>query len=262
MPRRWDTSIQIPALPTAPCGRAQRALKQYTEAERKRKMKKFRRSPIAIACYVLAAIFTAYFLVVVVSTVTSITQYYASYQMSPTVSEIAGYLLQNGLAPLTAIITTFMAGLIYDEVRKLNPDNWATEDEIAEAKEARRQAKEAKQIAKGEAAVAAAAAAAEEAAEDTAEEIKPEFSAVVVEEAEAAAEAAAEEAEAAVEEEAEDITEQEEVTADEEEQEETAEPEHTEFFAEVAEEEAAEEIKEEADTAEEIKEEDAAADAE
>ncbi len=186
-------------------------------------MKKFRRSPISIACYVLAAAFAAYFITIVISTIVTINQYYAQYEMSATVSEVVGYLFQNGLAPLTAVITTFMAGLIYDEVRKLNPDNWATEEEIAEAKEAKRIAREAKQIAKGEAAAAAAGA-----DKDASETIKPEFAAAVAEEAEEAEE----ETEASIEE-AEAVAEETVDAADD--TDEPAEPEHTEFYAEVAE---------------------------
>lgn len=209
-------------------------------------MKKFRRSPIAIACYVLSAAFMAYFLTIVVSTIVTINQYYAAYDMSATFSEVAGYLFQNGLAPLTAVITAFMAGLIYDEVRKLNPDNWATEEEIFEAKEAKRIAREAKQIAKGEAAAAAAAAGAAD--QDSAEEIKPEFAAAVAESADEAAgeteiisdeaeDVAAETAGETAEDAAETVPETEEtVEAADEDAEEAAEPEHTDFYAEVAEE--------------------------
>jgi hypothetical protein len=145
-------------------------------------MKKFRRSAFSIACYVFAAIFAAYFVAVVISTVSTISQYYAAYQMSPTFGEVVGYLLQNGVTPLVAAILTFMAGLTYDEVRRINPANWASDDEISEAKEAKRLAKEAKQIAKGEAAKAAAEAKAPAADDD--ESVKPEFSAVIAEESE------------------------------------------------------------------------------
>ena len=146
-------------------------------------MKKFRRSPFTIACYVFAALFAAYFAAVVVSTVSTISQYYAAYDMSPTFGEVITYLFQQGLQPLAAAIMTFMAGIILDEVRKANPANWASDDEISEAKEAKRLAKEAKQIAKGEAAKAAAVATAEAAGEKTSddESIKPEFAAVVAE---------------------------------------------------------------------------------
>ncbi len=142
-------------------------------------MKKFRRSPFTIACYVFAAMFAAYFVTVVIGTVTTITQYYSAYDMAPTVGEVAGYLFQQGTMPLFAAIGTFMAGVILDEVRKGNPANWASDDEISEAKEAKRLAKEAKQIAKGEAAAAAASAAEAVSADET---IKPEFAAVVAEE--------------------------------------------------------------------------------
>ena len=145
-------------------------------------MKKFRRSPFTIACYVFAAMFAAYFVTVVIGTVSTITQYYAAYDMSPTFGEVANYLFQQGTMPLFAAIGTFMAGVILDEVRKGNPANWASDEEISEAKEAKRLAKEAKQIAKGEAAAAAATAAAgaEKIASD--DSIKPEFAAVVAEE--------------------------------------------------------------------------------
>ena len=145
-------------------------------------MKKFRRSPFTIACYVFAAMFAAYFVTIVISTVTTINQYYAAYDMSPTFGEVASYLFQQGTMPLFAAIGTFMAGIILDEVRKGNPANWASDEEISEAKEAKRLAKEAKQIAKGEAAAAAAtaASAAEKIVSD--ESIKPEFAAVVAEE--------------------------------------------------------------------------------
>lgn len=145
-------------------------------------MKKFRRSPFTIACYVIAAMFAAYFVTIIISTVTTINQYYAAYDMSPTFGEVASYLFQQGTMPLFAAIGTFMAGIILDEVRKGNPANWASDEEISEAKEAKRLAKEAKQIAKGEAAAAAAtaASAAEKIVSD--ESIKPEFAAVVAEE--------------------------------------------------------------------------------
>ena len=184
------------------------------------KMKKFRRSPFTIACYVFAALFAAYFIAVLISTVTTITQYYAAYDMSPTFGEVVTYLFQQGLTPLVAAIVTFMSGIILDEVRKGNPANWASDEEISEAKEAKRLAKEAKQIAKGEAAAAAAAAAE---TLDTSEEIKPEFSAVVAEQSENtvvaeggdAAEEAAAEAEETVKEAADAAEEEAEETAEE-----------------------------------------------
>ena len=139
-------------------------------------MKKFRRSPIAVICYVMAAITAAYFIAVIFSTMSTIHQYYAQYQMSAGFGETLGYLLQNGLSPLVSAITLFMAGFILEEVRKLNPSNWMTEEEIAEAKEAKKMAREAKKKADEMAAAEFSAVVAEgyddeEDAEDAAVEV-------------------------------------------------------------------------------------------
>lgn len=150
-------------------------------------MKKFRKSPIAIACYIISGLVFVYFVAVVASTIVSIYQYYSGYDMAPGFGETLGYVLQNGLSPLVSAITIFMAGFILEEVRKLNPANWMTDEEIADAREARMMEKEAKIIAKGEAAKAKAEEAAEkaEALEDKFDEklesAKAQFSAVVAE---------------------------------------------------------------------------------
>ena len=148
-------------------------------------MKKFRKSPIAIVCYVFAAIFAAYFVATEVNTISTIYEYYAPYGVAPTVGEVVGYMIQQGIQPLAYAILVCMAGIILEAVRKLNPANWATDDEIAEAKEARKAAREAKKIAKGEAAKAAAEASVEfaeepEAEQEHQEELSDEFSAVVI----------------------------------------------------------------------------------
>ena len=83
----------------------------------------------------MAAITAAYFIAVIFSTMSTIHQYYAQYQMSAGFGETLGYLLQNGLSPLVSAITLFMAGFILEEVRKLNPSNWMTEEEIASRNE-------------------------------------------------------------------------------------------------------------------------------
>ena len=135
-------------------------------------MKKFKKSPIAIVCYIIASIFAVYFIAVIFSTLHSINEYYASYDMQAGFGETLGYLLQNGLGPLTNAILIFMAGFILDEVRKLNPANWMTEEEIAEAREATESVEavfvssdeEAEEVSEETAEVA------EEAVEETAEE--------------------------------------------------------------------------------------------
>ena len=148
-------------------------------------MKKFQKSPIAIVCYVIAALLAVYFIAVIVSTMRTISEYYAAYNMSPGFGETVAYIMQNGLSPLVSAITMFMAGFILEEVRKLNPSNWMTDDELADAREAKKMAREAKQIAKGEAAKAKAEAEAEaEAAREAEEAAEPEFAAVVAEDGE------------------------------------------------------------------------------
>ena len=159
-------------------------------------MKKFRKSPIAIACYVIAALVAVYFIAIMFSTIHSINEYYATYQMKAGLGETLGYLLQNGLGPLTNAIVIFMAGFILDEVRKLNPAKWMTEEEIAEEKEAKRLAREEKQAAKGEAAkIKAGIITEEEAAEAKATESVEAVFVNSDEETEAVPEEAAEEAE-------------------------------------------------------------------
>lgn len=183
-------------------------------------MKKFKKSPIAIVCYVIASIFTVYFIAVIFSTLHSINEYYASYDMQAGFGETLGYLLQNGLGPLTNAILIFMAGFILDEVRKLNPANWMTEEELAEAREARQLAREEKQAAKGEAAkIKAGVITEEEAAEAKATESVEAVFVSSDEEAEEVSEETAEVAEEAVEETAEEAAEITEETAEEPDQE-------------------------------------------
>ena len=115
-------------------------------------MKKFRRSPVAIACYVIAALLAVYFLAVIFSTLSTINEYYAQYDMRAGFGETFGYLMQNGMSIFVNALLVFMAGFILETVRKLNPSNWMTDEEIAEAREAKQLAREEKQAAKGEAA--------------------------------------------------------------------------------------------------------------
>ncbi len=155
-------------------------------------MKQFRKSPIAIACYVISVLILAYCLYVCANAIGYVNQYFASMGMPAEFGVTLEYIIQSGLSPFVSAVTVFMAGFILEEVRKLNPSNWRTEDEIAEEKEAKKMAREAKQIAKGEAAKAKAdakaeaeaEARAEARAEETAEEAEAEFSAVVAEDAE------------------------------------------------------------------------------
>ena len=154
-------------------------------------MKKFRRSPLTYACYTVAAVFAVYFCVTVVSTITTINNYYAGYGMTAGFTETLGYVIQAGAVPLISALATLMIGCIHDEVRKLNPAYYATDEELAAAREAKKQAREEAKAAK-----AAANETGEEEFElepDTSETGKVEFSAEVAQpETTDAAEAAVE----------------------------------------------------------------------
>lgn len=119
------------------------------------KEKKYRRSKIAIVCYVLAFLMLAYTCYTMGNTVATINQYYAQYDMSATPQEYITYILQGGLEPLFQTIVIFMLGFILDAVRKNNPANYKSDDDIADEKMAKTEAKDAKQYAKAEAAAAA-----------------------------------------------------------------------------------------------------------
>lgn len=94
-------------------------------------MKKLKKSPLTYICYVLAVLSLGYCVVLAQSTISQIVEYYAAYDMSPMASEIITYLLQTCMSPLAIAFLLLMAGVIYNEVRKANPANWLTEEEIA-----------------------------------------------------------------------------------------------------------------------------------
>lgn len=113
-------------------------------------MKKFRRSPLVYICYALACLMLVYVIFIIFSTINQINQYYAAYNMSAGFGEVLGYLVQNGMTPLTSAILVCMAGKILDEAMKANPANWMSDEELIEAKEAKQLAKLEKQTAKYE----------------------------------------------------------------------------------------------------------------
>lgn len=91
-------------------------------------MKKFKRSPLAIACYVIAALLGVYFIYTAVTSVKTVVEYYESYGMSAGAGEVIAYVLQTGLTSLVSALLMCMAGFILEEVRKLNPANWTESD--------------------------------------------------------------------------------------------------------------------------------------
>lgn len=120
--------------------------------------KKFRGSVWTTICYVLAALMLIYTCYQAGTTVKTINDYYAQYQMTAKPMEYVTYILQSTLEPLMHTVVLFMLGYIANEVRKCNPASYISDAEKADAKDAKRAAKDARQAAKGEAAAAKKAA--------------------------------------------------------------------------------------------------------
>lgn len=118
--------------------------------------KKYRSSGITTACYVIAALMFGYACYQIWSTVQTINEYYASYGMSAQPVEYITYTLQAALQPLVYAIGIFMLGHILDAVRRNNKSNYLSDEELLDAADAKRKAREAKKLAKGEAAAAKA----------------------------------------------------------------------------------------------------------
>lgn len=114
------------------------------------KEKKFRRSPATVICYVLAALMLIYTCYQIGSTVKMINEYYAQYGMSATPVEYLTYVAQNALTPLINAVIFFMLAKILDEVRKNNPANYKSDDDIVEEGVAKKEAKDQKKFDKGE----------------------------------------------------------------------------------------------------------------
>ena len=125
--------------------------------------KKFRKSPIAIACYVIAAILLVYTCYAIGSTISYLSSQFATYGMS--MSDELGYVVSSVISvvvqPLASAIIIFMAGYILEELRSQNPCYYLTDAEYA----AKKAEKEKKKAAKAE----AKAAKEEKKAEDKAE---------------------------------------------------------------------------------------------
>ena len=141
------------------CGRGSAKIKAITKRGNKRMKKdekKYRRSGVSVACYVIAALMFGYVCYQIGTTVNTINEYYSQYGMNAQPIEYVTYTLQSTLQPIVYTIVIFMLGYILDAVRRNNKAYYLTDDEVLEAKEAKKQAKEAKKFAKGEAAAAKA----------------------------------------------------------------------------------------------------------
>ncbi|MBQ0017862.1 MAG: hypothetical protein KBS63_01440 [Clostridiales bacterium] len=103
--------------------------------------KRLRKSPVVIALYVLAALAMVYSCYLIGSTISYINSYYSQYGMSAKAGETISYVLQTVFQPFTTAVLLYAGGAILSAVRALNPANYATEDEIAKEKAAKKAAK-------------------------------------------------------------------------------------------------------------------------
>ena len=120
--------------------------------------KKYIQSGVVIACYVIAALLLVYTCYQAGSTVKQINEYYGSYGMKAKPFEYFTYILQAIIQPILNAFIVFMAGFTLTAVRKLNPENYKSAEELLDAKEAKTVARDNKQAAKGEAKAAKAKA--------------------------------------------------------------------------------------------------------
>ena len=110
--------------------------------------KKFMQSPIAIACYVFAALMLVYACYQAGSTIDQINQYYLSMGTQARPIEYILYVPQAMLGSLVNAFIFFMGGYILNAVRKLDPKNYKSEAEIKKEKAAKEAKKAEKEAAK------------------------------------------------------------------------------------------------------------------
>ena len=110
--------------------------------------KKFMQSPIAMACYVFAALMMIYACYQAGSTIDQINQYYMSMGTQARPIEYILYVPQAMLGSLVNAFIFFMGGYILNAVRKLDPKNYKSEAEIKKEKAAKEAKKAEKEAAK------------------------------------------------------------------------------------------------------------------
>ncbi len=110
--------------------------------------KKFMQSPIAIVCYVFAALMMIYACYQAGSTIDQINQYYMSMGTQARPIEYILYVPQAMLGSLVNAFIFFMGGYILNAVRKLDPKNYKSEAEIKKEKAAKEAKKAEKEAAK------------------------------------------------------------------------------------------------------------------
>ena len=89
-------------------------------------MKKLKKSPVSIVCYVIAALSLIYALYALVSGYSYLNSYFSAYGTSigANLGDAATYMLSQSFTPLCFAVMVFMCGHINEGVRALNPDNY------------------------------------------------------------------------------------------------------------------------------------------
>ena len=89
-------------------------------------MKKLKKSPVSIVCYVIAALSLIYALYAIVSGYSYLNSYFSAYGTSigANLGDAATYMLSQSFTPLCFAVMVFMCGHINEGVRALNPDNY------------------------------------------------------------------------------------------------------------------------------------------
>lgn len=152
--------------------------------------KKLKTSKVTIGLYVCTGIVSVYALYAIFNSITYLRNYFKTYGSSigEHFGDALSYILNQSLSYFVFAVLIFAASVILTEVRKLNPENYVSEDEMqalaaakaekaakaAEAKAMKEAEKAAKEAAKAESAVESAklgAAAVDEEVEELAEEV-------------------------------------------------------------------------------------------
>lgn len=101
--------------------------------------KKLRKSPIAIACYVISALLLIYTVYSVVSAAAYLSQYFAAYgsTISANLGDSVSTILSSALQPFCFAVVIFVAAKILEELRSQNPIYYVSKTEIDAAKKAK-----------------------------------------------------------------------------------------------------------------------------
>lgn len=152
--------------------------------------KKLKTSKVIIGLYVCTGIVSVYALYAIFNSITYLRNYFKTYGSSigEHFGDALSYILNQSLSYIVFAVLIFAAATVLHEVRKLNPDNYLSQEELqilavkkaekeakaAEAKAVKEAKKVAKETAKAEAAVEPAKlgeVAVEEEVEELAEEV-------------------------------------------------------------------------------------------